>query len=123
MATNTRLLKSIEKLNAELNQLAIDCGEEFPILYEDANTTFGIRNIQLKGTTLTYEYNFMEYWRRGGADWKIETERCFDEDEVKDYIKFWKACMKRARKYNEMHPDTLDAIQDGQMEDIDIENN
>jgi hypothetical protein len=122
MATNTRLLKSIEKLNAELAQLAIDCGEDFPILYEDANTTFGLRSIKLNGTTLTYEYNYLEYWRKGGAEWKAEKEKCFDEDEVKDWLKFWRACMKRARKYNEMHPDTLDAIQNGEAEDVEIEN-
>lgn len=119
MKTNAKLQKSIDKLNAELIQLAIDCGEDYPVLYEDANTTFGLRNIQLNGLTLTYEYNYREYWRKGGADWKSEVERCIDEDEIRDWVKFWKACMKRARKYNEMHPDTLDAIQDGQAEDFD----
>ena len=50
----------------------------------------------------------------------VELSVTFD-DEARDYLTFWRGNLRRAKKYWEMDIETLDAIQDGAKEDIEIE--
>lgn len=111
--------KMVEKLNAELDSFAKLAEEDGAILYEDPFTSFGLRNVSLNGLILSYEYSFNECT---GRKWTNETDECFDEDEVKDTLKFWQACLKRAKRYWSMDTDTLDAIQNGDANDDDDTN-
>lgn len=110
MKPSTRQLKSIEKLNAELQAFAKETGEEVATLYEDIYTSYTLSDIKLKGDRLSYVY-----------DGKRETELLIDEDDLKEWLKFWRACLKRAKRYWATDSETLDAIADGEKEDIEIE--
>ena len=41
-----------------------------------------------------------------------------DDDDIQDTLKFWRANLRRAKRYWAMDAETLDKIQDGQVEDI-----
>jgi len=79
-------------------------------LYEDAFTSRQVSNFRLSlSGTLT--------WKEDG---KWERETMFDDDEANDYLKFWKACLRRAKKYWSMATEELDAIYDFKKDDIEI---
>ena len=48
-----------------------------------------------------------------------DTKEYYEEeyDGISEWIKFWRACLRRAKRYWEMDTDTLDAIQSGEKED------
>lgn len=101
---------SINKFNAELTAFAEQTGEKVATLYEDIWTNFTLAKVEVKGNRLIYWY-----------DGKKETEQVYDWDEVKEWLKFWRACLRRAKKYWETDPDTLDKMADGEVEDTEIE--
>ena len=39
-------------------------------------------------------------------------------DGIMDYVKFWRKCLRLAKRYWNMDPEELDKIQDGAAEDI-----
>ena len=54
-----------------------------------------------------------------------EEEGVYFEDEyysgIMEAVKFWRACLRRAKKYFAEDPEVLDRIYDGEMEDLEIE--
>lgn len=111
-------LKTVEKFNEELEAWAKETGEEVATLYEDANTSFTLSNIRLTSQgEMLYDYD-------GKEDKEIvvehdDDENCYYEceyDGIMDYIKFWRKCLHRAEKFWAMDPDHLDAIQNGEAE-------
>ena len=110
-----RLQKSIDKLNADLAELAKQTDEEAALLYEDAFTTFRMRNVRVEGDELVYDYNFSD-----GKGWYEERDSA-DEDNVRESIQFWRACIRRAKKYWEMDTETLGQIHNGEIEEADRE--
>ena len=40
---------------------------------------------------------------------------------IMEAVKFWRACLRRAKKYFAEDPEVLDRIYDGEMEDLEIE--
>lgn len=111
MKASARLLKSIEKLNQDLQAFAKETleGKE-PTLYEDIDTTFTLGAIELKDDILSFNY-----------DGERRTEKMYDEDDLRDWLKFWRSCLKRAKRYWDTDIDTLDAIASGKIEDIKID--
>ena len=116
-------LKAVEKFNAELEAWRKETGEEAATLYEDANTSFTLANVRVEDGYLMYEYD-----GRTDSDMIVCTDQDTGElyedeciDGIMDSIKFWRKCLKRAKKYWAMDPDELDAIQDGDKEDIETE--
>ena len=47
-----------------------------------------------------------------------ECEYMLDEEDAKGWLKFWRDAFRKAKRYNEMPAEILDAIQDGDKEDI-----
>ena len=45
----------------------------------------------------------------------------FDDDEAREWLSFWRANLRRAKKYFSMDTETLDKIYEGEAEDIEIE--
>jgi hypothetical protein len=43
----------------------------------------------------------------------------YDEDDAREWLSFWRANLRRAKRYWEMDTDKLDAIHDGLIEDED----
>ncbi|MBO4719010.1 MAG: hypothetical protein J5658_03950 [Prevotella sp.] len=114
----TSLQKAIARLNADLAAFAKETEDFQAVLYEDANSRFSVAEIELSysGRVLSYLYDYLD-----GHGFVTERERIIDADEVREYIKYWKSCLRRAKRYWSMDTETLDAIQDGERDDIDDE--
>ena len=50
-------------------------------------------------------------------DGKQNVEQMYDEDDAREWLSFWRANLRRAKRYWAMDTETLDAIQDGIKED------
>ena len=106
MKLTKRQQNTIDKFNAELKEWAEYTGEKVATLYEDIWTDFTLEKVSVKGNKLAYWY-----------DGRKETEQVYDWEEVKDYLSFWRSCLRRAKRYWETAPDTLDKMSDGEIED------
>ena len=116
MATriSDRMVKAFDKFNADLKAFGKETGEVFVTLYEDAVNTRRVANFRL--------------YKNGNLKWiEVETrqlsqenvEVMFDDNEAKDWLSFWRANLRRAKRYWAMDAETLDKIQDGEIEDIE----
>lgn len=109
-------IRSLEKFKAELEKYKEQLDPDGR-LYEDANTSFTLDNIILVDGCLCFDY-----------DGKPEKEEIVRKDEesgeyyevffdgIMDYVRFWRRCLRRAEKFWAMDPDQLDAIQNGEAE-------
>lgn len=104
-----KMVKAFERFNADLTAFLKD--SDGSALYEDAFTPRQVSDFVLRPNgSLT--------WIEDG---RMEREKMFDDDEANDFLKFWKACLRRAKKYWSMDTETLDAIYNFQKDDITIE--
>ena len=115
-------LRMVERFNADLEAFRKYTDDDTAVLYEDAFTSFTLANVRVENGCLLYEY-----------DGKLEQEAIVLQDEhtkeyyeeeydgISEWIKFWRACLRRAKRYWEMNPDKLDAIQYGEIEDDEDE--
>lgn len=115
-------ITALENFKAELEKYKETCDPD-GVLYEDAFISFKLDNIVLVDGCLCYDYDGErqkdvivrkdeetgEYWEDDGLDGLKET------------VKFWRKCLKRAQRYWNMTPEELDAIQDGEKEDKEEE--
>ena len=111
-----KMVKAFERFNADLKAFGEETGETFLTLYEDAYTTRRVANFRIckNGKLKWIEIETGQLSRE-------EVEQVFDDDDAKDWLSFWRANLRRAKKYWSMNPDTLDKIQDGEIKDIEIE--
>lgn len=111
-----RMVKAFERFNADLKAFGEETGETFVTLYEDAYTTRRVANFRIckNGKLKWIEIETGQLSRE-------EVEQVFDDDDAKDWLSFWRANLRRAKKYWAMNPDTLDKIQDGEIKDIEVE--
>lgn len=111
-------IRALENFKAELKKYKEQQDPE-GTLYEDPYTSFTLDNISLVDGYLCYDY-----------DGKPERDMivCTDEetgeiyedeliDGIMDTVKFWRKCLKRAKRYWAMDSDKLDSIADGEIED------
>ena len=115
MRTTDKLIKAFEKFNDELNAFGEETGEIFVTLYEDAFTTRKVCNFKLfKNGKLTWtEYDDVK--RLSQKEEYIH----IDDDDIKDTLNFWRANLRRAKRYWAMDAETLDKIQDEEIEDTE----
>lgn len=116
-------LKAVEKFSEELESWAKETGEAVATLYEDAFTSFTLSDIRVGGDgKLHYLYD--------GEEESDTTVVCDEEtgewyeveyDGIMESIKFWRSCLRRAKRYWSMDSEKLDKIQDGEIEDDDEE--
>ena len=117
-------IKAVEKFNEELKAWAKETGENPVTLYEDAFTSFTLADVAIsQDGQLFYTYD-------GKVEFEVivrkdeETGEYYEDegmDGIMEYVKFWRKCLKRAKKYWSMPVEQLDAIQDGEAEDEDYE--
>lgn len=108
MEANTR--KSVERFVNEYDKLVSEYfgGDRDSAMAEDANTYFTLEiKFERKGIS------YMTTYDCGTA--YVEYEN--DDDEIKELLKWWRGCMKRAKRYFATDPDTLDRIAEGAIED------
>lgn len=104
---SARHIKAWEKFNEEVLAFAQETESDEATLYEDAFTSRNVKNFWMRANgTLS--------WIEDG---KMEIEQMFDEDDAREWLKFWRANLRRAKRYWEMDVEKLDAIQDGEIED------
>lgn len=116
-------LKALEKFKEELEAFRKETGEEVAVLYEDAFTSFKLGDIKVEHGILSYRYD------DGSSAERVvlrdpDTRKYYEVefmDGIMDFIKFWRKCLKRAKRYWQMDPERLDKIQDGEAEDINDE--
>ena len=113
-----RFINMVAKFNNDLNAFAEYCGEEKAILYEDILTSFTLSNVRIEGFYMVYEFDGREdkdiLFRFGDGVKEGEEEEAFNEghyynwvEEAKEQIKFWRACIRRAKKYWQMSADSI----------------
>ena len=112
-------IKAAEKFNEELKAWARETGEAEPTLYEDAYTSFTLSDIVISNDgQMFYTYD-------GKQEFEVivrqdeETGEYYEDegiDGIMEYVRFWRKCLKRAKKFWAMDPDHLDAIQNGEAE-------
>ena len=116
-------IRALEKFKAELEAWSKETEENPVTLYEDAFTPFKLYDIKLENGILDYGYDEGRSCERIVR--RDEDTRKYYEDEgsegIMEYVKFWRKCLKRAKKYWSMPVEQLDAIQDGEAEDEEDE--
>jgi len=116
-------IKMVENFNADLEAFRKETGEPVATLYEDANTSFTLSSVRVEEGRLKYTYDGKEEYEE--ALWVDEEDGSLSErddiDSIQEYIKFWRACLRRAKRYWGMDGDKLDAIQNGEALDIELD--
>lgn len=114
-------ITALEKFKAELEKYKETCDPD-GWLYEDANTSFTLDNIHVENGWLKFDYDgkpdSVLVVVKDDFDGKYYEESL---DGIMDYVKFWRKCLNRAKRYWAMDSDELDAIQDGEVEDLNEE--
>ncbi|MCR5658941.1 MAG: hypothetical protein K6G25_06405 [Bacteroidales bacterium] len=115
-------LKMVEKFNADLEAFRKETEEKAATLYEDVDTSFTLANVMVENGCLLYEYDGRE---------ESESMLVYDDDEqeffeedidgIAEWVKFWRKCLNRAKRYWSMDTETLDKIQNGEIEDKEDE--
>lgn len=116
-------LRMVEKFNADLEAFRNETQEEAATLYEDQFTSFTLANIRVENGCLLYRYDGKdesEVIVRYDDDEKTYYED--DLDGIAEWVKFWRKCLNRAKRYWSMDTETLDAIQNGDIEDDEPDN-
>lgn len=111
----------VEKFSEDLEMFRQQTGDKVAELYEDAYTSFKLGDIKVENGILSYRYD-------DGRDFERivhrdpDTREYYEDDgmdSIPEIIKFWRKCLRRAKRYWSMDPDRLDKIQDGEIEDQD----
>ena len=118
-----KAIKDIEKFKEDLAAFAEETGEQFPTLYEDANTMIQVKNLLFtyEGTLHWTDEDDHECWEAYITEDEDGVERWDAFYEWDSGLKYWKATLRRAKRYWQMDTEKLDAIQDGQIEDEEEE--
>lgn len=108
---SARHIKAWQKFNDELRAFIAETENDSVLaeatLYEDQYTTRSVRDfIMTPSGNLT--------WVEEGV---MQKEKMLDEDDAKEWLKFWRANFRRAKRYWAMDAETLDAMADGIIED------
>ena len=115
---SSRQVKAWERFGSDLKAFSVESegSEDAPVtLYEDAFTTRVVKDFEMTETgVLTWQ----EYEAYKGTTTQ-EREQMVDDDDSREWLKFWKANLRRAKRYWSMDAVELDRIHDGEQEDID----
>ena len=109
-----RFLNMVAKFNEDLKAFAEESGEKEVTLYEDICTSFTLSNVHIEGEYFVYNFDGEEnrdlIFRLCDAEESEEEGDYFSfVEEIKEDIKFWRACLRRAKKYWAMSGEELDA--------------
>ena len=112
-------IKAVEKFAAELEEWRKETGEDEATLFEDAYTSFTLSNPRVENGCLLYHQDGVDF-SENMVRFDEETGEYWEDDmmdSIMVYLKFWRACIRRAKRYWSMDVDKLDAIQNGDIED------
>lgn len=109
----------VAKFNEDLKAWAKTTGEKEAELYEDIYTSFTLSDMRLENGCLVYNYDGREEREQIVQEEDGEFYETEGIDGIAEGIKFWRSCLRRAKRYWETDPDTLDKMSDGEIEDLD----
>lgn len=112
MITNKHVV-AWQRFNDELDAFRKETESDFATLYEDANTTREVKDFKMSRTGELTWLECEPYRNRITQ----EVEHMQDIEDARDWLKFWRANLRRAKRYWQMDAETLDKIQDGEIED------
>ena len=117
-----RHINAVIKFNNELNEFAKETEEDAALLYEDAFTSFTLANVRIEDGFLVYDYDGREE-REEIVHYDEDEKEYYEEDidGIAEWLKFYRACLRRAKRYWNTDTERLDKIQDGTIEDHDPE--
>ena len=111
---SNRQIRAWERFNEDLKAFALESeGSEdvAATLYEDALTMRNVSDFMMtKGGQLM--------WIEDG---KQESETISDDEDSKDWLSFWRGCLRRAKRYWSMDSVELDRLQDCETNDEEDE--
>jgi len=107
------------KFNQDLEDWRKYTGEDEATLYEDINTFFALSNVRLENGCLLYNYDGEEQSEQVVFEEDGEFYETEGIDGIAESIKFWRNCLRRAKRYWETDIDTLDKMSSGEIEDIE----
>lgn len=103
-----RMVTAWARFNEDVQAFAQETEPEngYATLYEDANTTRRVKGFVLgeNGRLDWYEEDY-----DGKGD--FETWYLSDDEEAREYLSFWRACLRRAKRYWQMDAIELDRLQ------------
>lgn len=107
--------KKVQKFLNEYNKEVAETygGDKTMALAEDASTYYTL-DVKVSSRGITYATAYV-----GGSTY---TEKESDDEEIAELIKWWRGCMRRARRYWAADSETLDKMSDGEIEDNDEDN-
>lgn len=108
---SSRIIRAFDKFDADLKAFSEETGEEYAILYEDAYTTREVKDFQLRPD------GRLSWWENERREATLNVEQVLDDDDAREWLSFWRATLRRARRYWAMDVETLDKIQDGEIAD------
>lgn len=116
-------IDAVKKFNEVLKAWAKETGETEPTLYENAYTSFTLSDPMVENGWLKFNYDGQPDSVNMVVQDKITGEYYEEDclDSIMEYLKFWKACLRRAKRYWAMPSEKLDAIQEGNIEDDEEE--
>ena len=99
-----KMVRAFDRFNADLQRFIDETSDLTGVapLYEDPYTMREVKHFRL---SLDGKLTWIE-------DDRQEVEQMFDDDEARDFLSFWRACLRRAKRYWSMDAETLDKIQD-----------
>lgn len=116
-------LRMVEKFNADLEAFRQETQEDEATLYEDQFTSFTLSNVRVENGCLLFQYDgcqesqtIVNYDKHTKYYWEDEI------DGIAEWVKFWRKCLNRAKRYWSMDTEKLDAIQNGDIEDDEPDN-
>lgn len=125
----------VTKFNQDLEAFRQERGTEIAELYEDPITTFGLKDVRIDPDGfLRYTYSFLHFWDKNDRPREEEIDLLkYDEEEdlwyenendwagegLLDLIPFWRACLRRAKRYWNMSGDKFDSLTENP--DLDTE--
>ena len=113
-----RLISAVAKFNKDLAAFAGYTEEAAAELYEDALTSYTLENVRIENGRLCYEFDGREEAEdivillEDGEDNGEEENYILREDEIREFLNFHRANLRRAKKYFSMSAEDLDALQE-----------
>ena len=113
MKLSARQIKAWQKFSEDLQTFKAETGEEFPALYEDAYTTRQVKDFNMTENGILTWYEAEEFTDKV----RQNREEMANEEDAREWLSFWRANLRRAKRYWSMDSETLDKIHDGEIED------
>ncbi len=110
MRVTDKQRESLDKFLADYEAFAAETGDRFQ-LAEDATTYYALKDVQVLKTCVKFTTEY------GGVGSSVHSELIRDSAELDEQIRWWRGCLRRAKRYWCTSSEVLDRMAEGTMED------